>query len=248
MLRGSSGSLRGGCCRAGFPTHSSTVDYTGSAVGPQGQRPAEDGPIMRPRTIAIGDIHGCSLALEALLDAIQPRPDDVIVTLGDYVNRGPDSRGVLDRLIELERRCKLVPILGNHDEMLLAALARRTSGVSPTCWTWGRCHARVLRRRADHRGRPGPHPTRAPRVPRAVPRLLRDRYPHLRACAVRPGSGHGRAVLAVVALGVAPRRHPRPARLGQAGDRRPFLAEERRDPRRRATWSASTRSATAAAG
>ena len=47
----------------------------------------------------------------------------MIVTLGDYVNRGPDSRGVLDRLIELERRCKLVPILGNHDEMLLAALA-----------------------------------------------------------------------------------------------------------------------------
>ena len=60
---------------------------------------------MRPRTIAIGDIHGCSLALEALLAAIEPRPDDVIVTLGDYVNRGPDSRGVLDRLIELEGQC-----------------------------------------------------------------------------------------------------------------------------------------------
>ena len=77
---------------------------------------------MRPRTIAIGDVHGCSRALEALLATIGPRPDDVIVTLGDYVNRGPDSRGVLDRLIVLERQCRLVPILGNHDEMFLQVL------------------------------------------------------------------------------------------------------------------------------
>jgi serine/threonine protein phosphatase 1 len=78
---------------------------------------------MRPRTIAIGDVHGCSRALEALLAVIRSRPEDVIVTLGDYINRGPDSRGVLDRLIALERRCNLVPLLGNHDQQLLAALA-----------------------------------------------------------------------------------------------------------------------------
>src|SRR5437762_13737020 len=81
------------------------------------------GDLMRPRTIAIGDVHGCSRALEALLHTIRPRPDDVIVTLGDYVNRGPDSRGVLDRLIALERQCHLVPLLGNHDQKLLAAIA-----------------------------------------------------------------------------------------------------------------------------
>jgi serine/threonine protein phosphatase 1 len=91
---------------------------------------------MRPRTIAIGDVHGCSLALEALLAAIGPRPDDVIVTLGDYVNRGPDSRGVLDRLIELEKGCKLVPILGNHDEMLLGLLGRAKAGLSPSLIGW----------------------------------------------------------------------------------------------------------------
>ncbi len=85
---------------------------------------------MRPRTIAIGDVHGCATALKALLAAIDPRPDDVIVALGDYVNRGPDSRGVLDRLIELERQCKLVPILGNHDQMLLAALAGEPRALS----------------------------------------------------------------------------------------------------------------------
>lgn len=78
---------------------------------------------MRPRTIAIGDVHGCARALEALLAAVRPRPEDVIVTLGDYVNRGPDSRGVLDRLIELERQCRLIPILGNHEEMMILSLA-----------------------------------------------------------------------------------------------------------------------------
>jgi serine/threonine protein phosphatase 1 len=73
------------------------------------------------RTIAIGDIHGCLLALNAILDAIDPQPDDVIVTLGDYVDRGPDSRGVLERLIALAGQCWLLPILGNHDDMLLQA-------------------------------------------------------------------------------------------------------------------------------
>jgi len=44
------------------------------------------------RTIAIGDIHGCSIALTALIEAISPRPDDIIVPLGDYVDRGIDSK------------------------------------------------------------------------------------------------------------------------------------------------------------
>ena len=91
---------------------------------------------MRPRTIAIGDVHGCALALQALLATIRPRPDDVIVTLGDYVSRGPDSRGVVDRLIELERRCTLVPILGNHEEMLLELLEQADSGRCPFLVDW----------------------------------------------------------------------------------------------------------------
>jgi serine/threonine protein phosphatase 1 len=75
-----------------------------------------------PRTIAIGDVHGCSRALGALIEAIQPEADDLIVMLGDYVDRGPDSRGVLDLLISLHSKCRLVPILGNHDQMMLDAL------------------------------------------------------------------------------------------------------------------------------
>ncbi len=74
---------------------------------------------MSNRLIAIGDIHGCKIALDALLDVIQPGPDDIVVTLGDYVDRGPDSRGVVDTLVELGAKTRLVGILGNHEEMML---------------------------------------------------------------------------------------------------------------------------------
>jgi serine/threonine protein phosphatase 1 len=84
---------------------------------------------MPSRTIAIGDIHGCARALNVLLEVIGPDGGDVIVTLGDYVNRGPDSRGVLERLIALDRECTLVPILGNHDQQLTAALASEPGAV-----------------------------------------------------------------------------------------------------------------------
>jgi serine/threonine protein phosphatase 1 len=72
------------------------------------------------RTIAVGDIHGCLAALETLLAAIRPQPDDTLVLLGDYVDRGPQSRGVIERLLGLQRQCQLVHLLGNHDEMMLA--------------------------------------------------------------------------------------------------------------------------------
>jgi serine/threonine protein phosphatase 1 len=71
------------------------------------------------RTVAIGDIHGCLAALEALLAAIQPQPDDTIITLGDHIDRGPDSRGTIQRLLGLGRQCRLIPLLGNHEEMML---------------------------------------------------------------------------------------------------------------------------------
>jgi serine/threonine protein phosphatase 1 len=86
---------------------------------------------MPPRTIAVGDVHGCSKALKALVDAIEPTPRDTIVMLGDYVNRGPDSHGVLDALADLRRRCRLVPILGNHDEGLLQSRAWPPGKVPP---------------------------------------------------------------------------------------------------------------------
>jgi serine/threonine protein phosphatase 1 len=78
---------------------------------------------MSGRLIAIGDIHGYSSSLAALIEAIDPQPADILVPLGDYVDRGPDSRDVFERLLDLQQRCQLWPILGNHDEMMLEVRA-----------------------------------------------------------------------------------------------------------------------------
>ncbi|HEV3165985.1 MAG TPA: metallophosphoesterase family protein [Isosphaeraceae bacterium] len=83
---------------------------------------------MPQRTIAIGDIHGCSVALATLIDAVDPGLDDLIIMLGDYVDRGIDSRGVIDQLLALGQRCRLIPLLGNHDEMLLDSLHTHAYG------------------------------------------------------------------------------------------------------------------------
>ena len=82
---------------------------------------------MTGRIIAVGDIHGCAEALKTLITAIAPTPDDTIVTLGDYVDRGPDSRGVIDQLIELGKICRLVPLMGNHEEMMLEVVNGKQS-------------------------------------------------------------------------------------------------------------------------
>jgi serine/threonine protein phosphatase 1 len=74
------------------------------------------------RLLAIGDIHGCLGPLDDLLAWVDPQPDDVIVALGDYVDRGPDTRGVVQRLIELRQRRKVICLRGNHEIMMLEAL------------------------------------------------------------------------------------------------------------------------------
>lgn len=78
------------------------------------------------RTLVIGDIHGCSKAMDTLLREIKATPEDVLVTLGDYVDRGPDSKGVLDRLMALETCTQLVPLMGNHEVLFLEAWRERT--------------------------------------------------------------------------------------------------------------------------
>jgi serine/threonine protein phosphatase 1 len=85
------------------------------------------------RTLAIGDIHGCSAALDRLLELVRPTDDDTVVTLGDYVDRGPDSRGVLDRLIAMHDRGNLVALRGNHEIMMVAA---RESWDTLRSWLW----------------------------------------------------------------------------------------------------------------
>jgi serine/threonine protein phosphatase 1 len=71
------------------------------------------------RVLAIGDIHGCLRAFDRLLEIVDPSPSDSFITLGDYVHRGPDSLGVLDRLIALHQTGRLLALRGNHEQMLL---------------------------------------------------------------------------------------------------------------------------------
>jgi serine/threonine protein phosphatase 1 len=73
------------------------------------------------RTFAIGDIHGCHTALVRLLEEVQPQPADVVVFLGDYIDRGPGSREVVDTLLALNARCKPLFLRGNHEVMILDA-------------------------------------------------------------------------------------------------------------------------------
>lgn len=73
------------------------------------------------RHLAIGDIHGCFNALRTLADFIKIRPDDKLITLGDYVNRGPNSCAVIDWLIHHHASGQLIPLRGNHDIMMLDA-------------------------------------------------------------------------------------------------------------------------------
>ena len=71
---------------------------------------------MTKRIIAIGDIHGCSTELSELLNLLSITDEDHIVFLGDLINRGPDSRGVLDIVHNIKNKTL---ILGNHELRLL---------------------------------------------------------------------------------------------------------------------------------
>ncbi|MCA9193623.1 MAG: serine/threonine protein phosphatase [Planctomycetales bacterium] len=95
------------------------------------------------RTIVIGDIHGCSTALLGLFDAVQPSSNDELIFLGDYVDRGPDSKGVLELLIECQRKHLARFLMGNHEIMFRGVLRGLPSelwleiGGRPTLTSYG---------------------------------------------------------------------------------------------------------------
>lgn len=68
---------------------------------------------------AVGDIHGELEKLDALLGKLPLEPEDRLVFLGDYVDRGPEARGVVDRLIALSEERDCVFLAGNHESMFL---------------------------------------------------------------------------------------------------------------------------------
>jgi predicted MPP superfamily phosphohydrolase len=72
-------------------------------------------------TIAIGDIHGNVVALAGLLEKISPdlAPTDVVVFLGDYIDRGPDTKRCVDEIIAFRDRAaaSVVCLRGNHEDL-----------------------------------------------------------------------------------------------------------------------------------
>ncbi|MTI88248.1 MAG: serine/threonine protein phosphatase [Balneolaceae bacterium] len=73
--------------------------------------------------VAVGDVHGCALSLERLIVKMENAwsRNPVYVFLGDYTDRGPDSKGVVDQLIEFNKTHECIFLRGNHDKMLLDA-------------------------------------------------------------------------------------------------------------------------------
>ena len=72
---------------------------------------------------AIGDLHGCSKTFRKLVrDVIRLEKSDVLYCMGDYIDRGPDSKGVIDFILELRENGYTVNTLrGNHDQMMMDA-------------------------------------------------------------------------------------------------------------------------------
>lgn len=74
------------------------------------------------RTFAIGDIHGCLEKLQDLMDLIEPGPDDKLIFLGDFVDRGDYTLEVIDFLVDLSRRVPCIFLRGNHEDMFITFL------------------------------------------------------------------------------------------------------------------------------
>lgn len=82
----------------------------------ESKEPSRDG-----RLFAIGDIHGCIDEVALMLETIAARAGDTVVFVGDYIDRGPSSRAVIDYLLEFQRGAADVVFLkGNHEDMLLS--------------------------------------------------------------------------------------------------------------------------------
>jgi serine/threonine protein phosphatase 1 len=81
---------------------------------------------MSGRLFAIGDVHGNPAELGALLDGIALAAGDAVCFVGDYIDRGPDSKAVIDLLLDARKRTDVdwVFLKGNHEDMCLSFLGR----------------------------------------------------------------------------------------------------------------------------
>lgn len=79
----------------------------------------------KQKYIAIGDVHGCWQSMETLLDKLAPYYNNrQFVFIGDYIDRGPDSKKVVDILLDFQKKVDCVFLRGNHEQMLLDAIRK----------------------------------------------------------------------------------------------------------------------------
>jgi serine/threonine protein phosphatase 1 len=93
---------------------------------------------MPVKTIVVGDVHGHADKLRRLLPALQARAEagDSLVFVGDYVDRGPDSRGVIDQVLELQNGGWDGPVIalkGNHEVLMLDFVSEKPK-YAPEVW------------------------------------------------------------------------------------------------------------------
>ena len=166
-------------------------------------------------TLIIGDIHGCWAELQALLDKVGPGERDLILAVGDLVNRGPDSPRVLDFFRQTPNAAS---IRGNHEERHLEARRGNVPlgfahEVARLQWSAADYQEAVtamgrLRRRRELREATVVHAYWEAGVPAAKQRLKpRRRHDRL----ARPGTGHHDIRLRQQLIQIIKR--PRPARL-----------------------------------
>ena len=74
------------------------------------------------RIIVVGDLHGYCVPLIKLLDSIYLTEEDLMIFIGDYIDRGPESKSVIDKLIQLKSLySNIIFLKGNHEDMMLGA-------------------------------------------------------------------------------------------------------------------------------
>jgi len=76
------------------------------------------------RILAVGDIHGCAKTFrKLLLEGLKIRKSDTLYCIGDYIDRGPDSKGVIDFILELRSKgFKIRTLRGNHEQLMLDSI------------------------------------------------------------------------------------------------------------------------------
>ena len=77
----------------------------------------------KPSIYCISDIHGCYDQFCSLLNKLNLKKYDTLILMGDYVDRGPKSKQVIDKIIELQSVCNVIALKGNHEDMMYRALS-----------------------------------------------------------------------------------------------------------------------------